>query len=77
VVHHNVPTWTARPPGRPGDGLRQQPSRGRHRPWVCDDSGDTNHATPRPHTGVQHLRGLFVKQLRTGASTAPPRCRRA
>jgi hypothetical protein len=32
---------------------------------------------PRPHAGVQCLCGLFVEQLRTGASTAPPRRRQS
>jgi hypothetical protein len=63
AVHRNVPPWTARPPGRPGDGLHQQPPRDRHRPWVCDVSGDTYHVTPGPHVGVQRLHGLFVEQL--------------
>jgi hypothetical protein len=61
AVHRDVPPWTTRPPRRSGDGLRQQPPRARRRPWVYNDSEGTNHATTRPHVGMQHLRGLRIE----------------
>jgi hypothetical protein len=42
---------------------------------VYDNSEGTDHAAARPHAGVQCLCGLGIKQLRTGASAVPPRCR--
>jgi hypothetical protein len=76
AVHRNVPPWTAQPPRRPGDGLRQRPPHDRCCPRVYDDSEGTDRVTSRSHAGVQHLRGHRVEQLRIGASTAPPRRRR-
>jgi hypothetical protein len=75
AVHRDVPPRTTRPPGRPGDDLRQQPPRDRRRLWVYNDSDGTDHALARPHVGVQRLCGLFIEQLSTGASSAPPRRR--
>jgi hypothetical protein len=63
ALHRDVPPWTTRPPGRPGDGLRQRPLRVRCRPWVYNDSGNTDHAMTRSRPGVQRLCGLRVEQL--------------
>jgi hypothetical protein len=66
AVHRDVPPWTTWPPGRPGDGLRQQPMSDRRRPWVYDDSGGADHATAQSHARMQCLCGLRIKQLQTG-----------
>jgi hypothetical protein len=74
-VHRNVPLWTARPPGRPGDDLRQQPLHDRHRPWVCDDSGGhgpRDAMTPRGSaTFVWPLRQAAPNRSQHRATAAP------
>jgi hypothetical protein len=76
AVHCNVPSWTARPPGRPGDGLRQRPPHDQSCPWVYDDSVVTDRATSRPHAGAQRVCGHRIKQLRIRVGSTPPRRRR-
>jgi hypothetical protein len=61
TVHRDVPPWIAQPPGRPGDGLHQQPPHNRRRPSVCDDSEGTDHRIARFRVGVQCLRDLGFK----------------
>jgi hypothetical protein len=75
AVLHNVPSWATRPTGRPGNGLRRQPPRHEHRPWVYNYSEGTDCAMSWPHKRVQRLRGPCVEQLQIGACTTPSWCR--